>query len=202
MRAELELIVEDQIHRGDALSGALPDATFALPQSKMCAPNALARARMRSHSISASWLLLCVSLLPRQSCVCSELPRLKMQTSSSVVLISRFPYAAWKILIDYLWGDETFMYRFIPRFRNDFYVTLLLLNNGGPTRKAPTAFQARRRALEAGPRPGRCDHTGEAITQKSQLGSRGAARFGLCGQRREGAPSSSLLEVLGECESR
>ena len=47
MREELELIVEDQIHRGDALSGALPDATFALPQSKMCAPNALARARMR-----------------------------------------------------------------------------------------------------------------------------------------------------------
>ena len=48
MREELELIVEDQIHRGDVFfSGALPDATFALPQSKMCAPNALARARMR-----------------------------------------------------------------------------------------------------------------------------------------------------------
>jgi hypothetical protein len=47
MQEELELIVEDQILTGGALSGALPDATFALPQSKMCAPNALARARMR-----------------------------------------------------------------------------------------------------------------------------------------------------------
>ena len=47
MREELELMVEDQIHRGDAFSGALPHGTFALPQSKMCAPNALARARMR-----------------------------------------------------------------------------------------------------------------------------------------------------------
>ena len=47
MREELELIVEDQKDRGDAFSGALPDATFALPQSKMSAPNALDRTRMR-----------------------------------------------------------------------------------------------------------------------------------------------------------
>ena len=91
-----------------------------------------------------------------------------MQTSSSVVLISRFPHAAWRILIDDLWGDETFMYRVIPRFRADFYVTLELLSNGGPTRKASTPFQARRRALEAGPRPGPCNATGEAVTQKSE----------------------------------
>ena len=37
MREELELIVEDQIHRGEAVSPALPDATFALPSDdKMC----------------------------------------------------------------------------------------------------------------------------------------------------------------------
>ena len=47
MREELELIVEDQIQRGDAFSGALPDAMFALPQTKLCTPNALALARMR-----------------------------------------------------------------------------------------------------------------------------------------------------------
>ena len=31
MQMEMELIVEDQIHRGEALSGALPDAPFTLP---------------------------------------------------------------------------------------------------------------------------------------------------------------------------
>ena len=32
MQEELELIVEDQINRGESLSGALPDAPFTLPQ--------------------------------------------------------------------------------------------------------------------------------------------------------------------------
>ena len=32
MQEELELIVEDQINRGEAVSGALPDAPFTLPQ--------------------------------------------------------------------------------------------------------------------------------------------------------------------------
>ena len=31
---ELQLIVEDQIHRREAISGALPDARFALPEQK------------------------------------------------------------------------------------------------------------------------------------------------------------------------
>ena len=34
MRDELQLIVEDQIDRGEAISGALPDARFALPEQK------------------------------------------------------------------------------------------------------------------------------------------------------------------------
>ncbi len=184
------------------MSGALPDATFALPQSKMCAPNALARV-LCSHSISASWLLLCVSLLPRQSCVYSELPRLKMQTSSSVVLIPRCPYEAWRLLIDYLFGDETFMYRVIPRFRNDFYVTLELLSNGGwPARKASTAFQARRRrTLEAGPRPP-CNHTGEAVTQKSERVGRSGAGFGGPRDRQVAPPRSPSLEIYVECDPR
>ena len=33
-KEELELIVEDQIDRGEAISGALPDARFALPPAK------------------------------------------------------------------------------------------------------------------------------------------------------------------------
>ena len=57
MAEELELIVEDQILRGEAMSGALPDATFALPLPKSCAPNALACARMRQHPMSVAWLL-------------------------------------------------------------------------------------------------------------------------------------------------
>ena len=35
MRDELQLVVEDQIGRGEAISGALPDATFALPTLKI-----------------------------------------------------------------------------------------------------------------------------------------------------------------------
>ena len=201
MQEELELIVEDQIHRGDAFSGALPDVMFALPQSKICAPNVLDRAHLRRHPISVSWLLF-MSLSCPTNLVCSELPRLKMQTSSSVVLISCFPYAAWRLLIDYLWGDETFMYRVIPRFRNDFYVTLLLLSNGGPTRKASTAFQARRRALEAGPRPGRCDHTGEAITQKSERVGRSVAGFDGSRDREVAPPRFPSLVIYAECEPR
>ena len=34
MREELQLIVEDQINRGEAISGALPDAHFALLDQK------------------------------------------------------------------------------------------------------------------------------------------------------------------------
>lgn len=34
MKAELELIVEDQINLGEAISGALPEARFALPEEK------------------------------------------------------------------------------------------------------------------------------------------------------------------------
>ena len=69
MQDELELIVEDQIHRGDALSGALPDATFALPHTKICTPDALACACMHQHSISAAWLLS-DSLSCRTNLVC------------------------------------------------------------------------------------------------------------------------------------
>jgi hypothetical protein len=69
MREELELIVEDQIHRGDALSGALPDATFALPQSKMCAPNALARVLMFAFHICVMAAVVCLSPAPPILCV-------------------------------------------------------------------------------------------------------------------------------------
>ena len=69
MQEELELIVEDRIHRGDALSGALPDATFALPHTKICTPDALACACMHQHSISAAWLLS-DSLSCRTNLVC------------------------------------------------------------------------------------------------------------------------------------
>ena len=34
MRQELDLIVEDQIERREAISGALPDARFTLPEQK------------------------------------------------------------------------------------------------------------------------------------------------------------------------
>ena len=34
MKEELELIVDDQMDRGEAISGALPDARFALPPAK------------------------------------------------------------------------------------------------------------------------------------------------------------------------
>ena len=69
MREELELMVEDQIHRGDALSGALPDAMFALPHTKICAPNVLDRTHLRRHPISVSWLLFMSLSCPPMLCV-------------------------------------------------------------------------------------------------------------------------------------
>ena len=46
MRDELQLVVEDQIGRGEAISGALPDATFALPTLKIRSTDC---ARMRAR---------------------------------------------------------------------------------------------------------------------------------------------------------
>ena len=61
MREELELMVEDQIHRGDAFSGALPDATFALPHTQRFARRTLLLVRA---CISIPFLLLgyCLTL--------------------------------------------------------------------------------------------------------------------------------------------
>ena len=48
MRDELQLIVEDQIHRGEAISAALPDARFALPEKKRAVQTELVSARVLS----------------------------------------------------------------------------------------------------------------------------------------------------------
>ena len=50
---EMELIVEDQIERGEAISGALPDARFALPGEKGVAQIELACVRVHLVTTSA-----------------------------------------------------------------------------------------------------------------------------------------------------
>ena len=63
MREELELMVEDQIHMGDALSGALPDATFALPHTQ--------RFACRTLLLVRAYIDISFSLVPYQSRVLS-----------------------------------------------------------------------------------------------------------------------------------
>ena len=63
MRDELQLIVDDQIDLGEAISGALPDARFALPEQKRVVQTELVCARV--HLIYAFAIVLhppCASL--------------------------------------------------------------------------------------------------------------------------------------------
>ena len=53
-----------------------------------------------------------------------------------VVLIPNLPFPAWRLLIDYLWGDAAFMYFVVPRFLTAGPVAVVLLGNGGPTGQA------------------------------------------------------------------
>ena len=53
MQEEMELIVEDQIERGEAISGALPDARFALPEEKGVARIELVCVRVHLITTSA-----------------------------------------------------------------------------------------------------------------------------------------------------
>ena len=63
MRDELELVVEDQIDRGEAISGALPDARFALPEQKRVGQTERVSARARLITTTVIVLhYLCASL--------------------------------------------------------------------------------------------------------------------------------------------
>ena len=77
-----------------------------------------------------------------------------MKKSGSVALMD-LPYPAWRLLMHHLWVDHTFRYFFVPRFRSDGSVTVLLLGNGGPTRHEtlaphPTETGGRRGEAEVG----------------------------------------------------
>ena len=74
MQEEMELIVEDQISRGEALSGALPDAPFTIPPvtkgNRMHLLRACATVPARAHSHACAHappILCCVSPCARGS---------------------------------------------------------------------------------------------------------------------------------------
>ena len=51
----------------------------------------------------------------------------------SGVLVPLLPYDAWRALIDYLWGDHSFMYHITPRFVEGGFIQVILHDAGGPT---------------------------------------------------------------------
>ena len=192
MRDELQLIVEDQIERGEAISGALPDARFSLPEQKRAAQTEDECARVHliyAFAFVSPSLCLFPTYLPlrprarlemkRTSGDVVLIERLPCLASGDVVLIERLPYPAWRLLIELLWGDFSFSYFCLPKFNNDGSITLLLLGNGGPTRyKTPTPHP------EAGARgealPGtRHGVEAEALAHRGELRRRGIARLGL-----------------------
>ena len=67
MREEVELIVEDQIERDEAISGALPDARFALPEQKPAVQTERMCAIASDHHIRYSTLPLLSSAYPHIS---------------------------------------------------------------------------------------------------------------------------------------
>ena len=199
MEDEINLIVADQLARGETVSEALPgvDAPFTLPGQT---------------NLSDVFVCACTLACPHV-CACpvdSPLSyfvhgarEMKASKTSSVVLIERLPYPAWRLLIDYFWRDFAFTYYVVPRFRDDCSIAVDLLTNGGPRYQAPSY-------PEAGPCGEAQDDAGhgsrpareEAISQRRELGSRIVARFRLRDQRRENIAGAAHVVVYRECDSR
>ena len=91
MREELELVVEDQIHRGDALSGALPDAMFALPHTQRCARQMLS---IVHACVSISYLCLgyCLCLSPAPPILCVQ-----SSTAQDADIFERCPHSSLSV---------------------------------------------------------------------------------------------------------
>ena len=88
MRDELELIVEDQVARGEAIGAALPAAFFSLPACKIRSTD-FARMRARPFPLSCSLILFVYRSAGR---VCSLGSRWKdPRTKSSSFLACRMP---------------------------------------------------------------------------------------------------------------
>ena len=62
MRDELELIVEDQVARGEAIGAALPAAFFSLPACKIRSTDSLVCVRVRFLCLALSFYLFIVAL--------------------------------------------------------------------------------------------------------------------------------------------
>ena len=100
-----------------------------------------------------------------------------MKTNSSSVALMDLPYPAWRLLMHHLWADHTFRYFFVPRFRSDGSVTVLLLGNGGPTRQEtpaphPAETSGRRGEAEVSARNNEPSEPSgkQAVSQRRQLG--------------------------------
>ena len=87
MRDELELIVEDQVARGEAIGAALPAAFFSLPACKIRSTD-FARMCARPFPLSCLLILFVYRSAWR---VCSLGSRWKARTQSSSFLACRMP---------------------------------------------------------------------------------------------------------------
>lgn len=199
MRDELQLIVEDQIDLGEAISGGLPDARFKLPEQKRAVRTELVHVCVGSTYLQVFYLLLALPCLSSTYLLLCPRARLEMKgTSGDVVLIERLTYPVWRLLIELLWGDFSFSYFCLPKFNNDGSITLLVLGNGGPTRyKTPTPHPLPAGGACGEARPG-ARHGGqaEALAERRELRRRGIAQLGLRDNGRQGLADSPLLEVL------